>query len=82
MTMQFIILQQNAFIPEIMDKLGAKYEEVDSYESYVHETLEIVLAANNYTAINYIREAVTSPFLSRVEHVLFSIAFTSWDLLS
>ncbi len=63
--------QQNAFIPEMMDKLGAKYEEVDSYEKYVHETLEVVIAANNFTTINYIREAVTSPFLSRVNTSFF-----------
>lgn len=62
---------QNSFIPEMMDKLGAKYEEVDSYDKYLHETLEIVLAANSFTAINYIREAVTSPFLSQVNTSFF-----------
>jgi Cof subfamily protein (haloacid dehalogenase superfamily) len=63
--------QQNSFIPEIMDKLGAKYEEVDSYERYLGETLEIVLAANSFTVINNIREAVTSPFLSRLNTSFF-----------
>lgn len=63
--------QQNSFIPEIMDKLGAKYEEVDSYEGYLGETLEIVLAANSFTVINNIREAVTSPFLSRLNTSFF-----------
>jgi len=62
---------QNSFIPEIMDKLGAKYEEVDSYESYISKTLEIVLAANSFTVINNIREAVTSPFLSRLNTSFF-----------
>lgn len=62
---------QNSFIPEIMDKLGAKYEEVDSYDSCIDKTLEIVLAANNYTAINYIRGAVTFPFLSRLNTSFF-----------
>jgi Cof subfamily protein (haloacid dehalogenase superfamily) len=61
----------NAFIPEIMDKLGAKYEEVDSYETYLGKTLEIVLAANSFTVINNIREAVTSPFLSRLNTSFF-----------
>jgi len=58
--------EYNSFIPEIMDKLGAKYELVDKYDDYLHETLEVVLAANNFTAINYIRDAVSFPFLSRV----------------
>ena len=44
--------QKNSFIPEIMDKLGARYEEVESYENYIHETLEVVLAANSFTVIN------------------------------
>lgn len=58
--------QYNSFIPEIMDKLGAKYELVEKYDDYLHETLEVVLAANNFTAINYVRDAVSFPFLSRV----------------
>lgn len=58
--------QQNAFIPEMLDKFGAKYEEVDSYDNYLNETLEVVIAANSFTAINYIREAVSFPFLSKV----------------
>lgn len=62
---------QNSFIPEMMDKLGAKYEEVDSYGDYIHETLEVVLAANSFTVINNIREAVTFPFLSRVNTSFF-----------
>lgn len=63
--------EKNSFIPEIMDKLGAKYEEVESYESYIGKTLEIVLAANSFTVINNIREAVTSPFLSRLDTSFF-----------
>ena len=62
---------QNSFIAEIMDKLGAKYEEVDSYKSYLDKTLEIVLAANSFTVINNIRQAVTSPFLSRLNTSFF-----------
>jgi len=63
--------QKNSFIPEIMDKLGARYEEVESYENYIHETLEVVLAANSFTVINNIREAVSFPFLSRVNTSFF-----------
>jgi hypothetical protein len=63
--------QSNSFIPEIMDKHGAKYEEVNSYNHYIHETLEVVLAANSFTAINYIREAISFPFLSRLNTSFF-----------
>lgn len=58
--------EYNSFIPEIMDKLGAKYELVERYDNYIDKTLEVVLAANNFTSINYIRDAVSFPFLSRV----------------
>jgi hypothetical protein len=63
--------RQNSFIPEIMDKLGAKYEEVDTYEKYINNTLEVVIAASSYTAINYIRDAVSFPILSRVSTSFF-----------
>src|SRR3989339_414668 len=41
------------------------------YENYIHETLEVVLAANSFTVINNIREAVSFPFLSRVNTSFF-----------
>lgn len=58
--------EANAFIPKIMEKFGAKYELVDSYVDYEDETLEIVIAADNFTMINSIRNSVTSPLLPRV----------------
>lgn len=58
--------EPNAFIPEIMEKFGAKYELVDSYVDYEDETLEIVIAADNFTMINKIRNSVTFPLLPRV----------------
>lgn len=63
--------EKNSFIPEIMDKLGANYEQVESYGEYTHETLEVVLAANSFSVINNIREAITSPFLSRLNTSFF-----------
>lgn len=63
--------EKNSFMPEIMDKLGAKYELIDTYDEYIHETLEVVLVANCFTVINNIREAVTSPFLSRLNTSFF-----------
>lgn len=63
--------ERNSFIPEIMDKHGAMYKEVDSYNDYIHETLEVVLAANSFTIINNIREAISFPFLSRVNTSFF-----------
>ncbi len=62
---------KNAFIPEIMDKLGAKYEKVDSYDDYVHKTLEVVLVGHTFTAVNHIRESITFPFLSRLNTSFF-----------
>ncbi|NWF90053.1 MAG: Cof-type HAD-IIB family hydrolase [Ignavibacteriaceae bacterium] len=63
--------ERNSFIPELMDKHGAKYEQVESYDNYIHETLEVVLAANSFTVINSIRNAVSFPFLSRVNTSFF-----------
>jgi Cof subfamily protein (haloacid dehalogenase superfamily) len=63
--------KENSFIPETMDKLGAKYEEVDSYDDHITQTLEVVLVAKTFTAINNIREAIMPPFLSKVNTSLF-----------
>lgn len=63
--------RENSFIPETMDKLGAKYEEVDSYDNFMQQTLEVVLVAKTFTAINNIRTAITPLFFSKVNTSLF-----------
>jgi len=38
--------EHNSTIPHLMDKFGAKYEEVHSYDDYIDETLELVMVSD------------------------------------
>lgn len=54
--------EQNSVIPKLMDKFGAPYEEVSSYEDLTDKTLEIVFAGDNKRTVQYIRDKFTFPF--------------------
>ena len=54
--------ESNAVIPQIMDKFGAKYELVSSYDKYSDRTLEIVLAGDNRNSMRYIEERMMFPY--------------------
>jgi hydroxymethylpyrimidine pyrophosphatase-like HAD family hydrolase len=45
--------EQNSVIPRIMDKFGARYEEIPSYNGYIENTLEVVFAR---MSLNIFRE--------------------------
>ncbi len=52
----------NSIIPNLMDKFGAVYKEVDSYDDYTNTTLEIVFASDNRRVAQYIRDKMSFPF--------------------
>jgi Cof subfamily protein (haloacid dehalogenase superfamily) len=54
--------ESNSVIPKLIDKYGAVYEQVKSYEDYTSETLEIVFAGDNRRAVEYLRDKFTFPF--------------------
>lgn len=54
--------ENNSVIPQIMDKFGAKYEEVKSYNDYLSETLEVVIASDNKQAIKYVQQRMMEPY--------------------
>ena len=53
--------EQNSIIPKLMDKFGATYQEVSSYDDYTAETLEIVFAGDNRRAVEYVRAKFSFP---------------------
>jgi Cof subfamily protein (haloacid dehalogenase superfamily) len=53
--------EQNSIIPKLMDKFGATYQEVSSYDDYTAETLEIVFAGDNRRAVEYVRDKFSFP---------------------
>ena len=54
--------EENYIITELMEKFGAKYEQVDSYEDYYDKTLEISIAGDNKNFMKYIWERMSFPY--------------------
>lgn len=54
--------EHNTLIPSILDKYGALYKEVESYNPYIEGTLEIVFAGDNRKTMEYLRDRLSFPF--------------------
>jgi len=54
--------EQNSVIPQIMDKFGAVYKEVDSYDKYINKTLEVVIASDFKENVKYVRDHMGFPY--------------------
>ena len=54
--------EENSIIPKLMDKFGATYKEVKTYDNYTEQTLEIVFAGDNRSAVEFIRDKLSFPF--------------------
>ncbi len=54
--------EQNSVIPKLMDKFGAAYKKVDSYEGLSDKTLEIVFAGDNRQTVKFLSDKLSFPF--------------------
>lgn len=54
--------ENNSIIPMILDKSGTLYKEVESYNDFVENTLEIVFAGDNRRTMEYLRDRLSFPF--------------------
>jgi Cof subfamily protein (haloacid dehalogenase superfamily) len=54
--------EQNSVIPKLMDKFGAIYKEIGSYDELTTRTLEIVFAGDNRRTVEFIRDKLSFPF--------------------
>ncbi|MDP3148300.1 MAG: HAD family hydrolase [Ignavibacteria bacterium] len=53
--------EHNSVIPDIIDKFGAKFEEVHSYDNYLDETLEIVFASDMKDNLKFVQSRLKFP---------------------
>ncbi len=53
---------QNSIIPQITDKFGARFKEVESYDEYLDNTLEVFFAGDNRRAVTFLRDKMSFPF--------------------
>jgi len=53
--------ENSPLVPELLDKFGATYIEVDSFEEYLNETLELVVASDYKGSIRFVEKKMTFP---------------------
>lgn len=54
--------EENDTIPQLMEKFGAKYEKVESYDDYLSQTLEVVFSGDNRKYMKYVWERMSFPY--------------------
>ena len=63
--------EHNSVIPQLMEKFGAVYEEVNSYDSYLRNTLEVVLVSDDNTSMKYVKQKMEFPYSIGLETSYF-----------
>ena len=52
----------NTVIPKLLNKFGAKYKEVSTYNNLMDQTLEIVFVGDNKESIEFVKDKFTFPY--------------------
>ncbi len=55
--------ESNSVMPKLVDKYGAIYKQVKSYDELSEETLEIVFAGDNRRAVRYLADRFSFPYV-------------------
>jgi Cof subfamily protein (haloacid dehalogenase superfamily) len=63
--------ERNSIIPQVMEKFGARYEQVESYEKYCDRTLEVVLASDYRDNLRYVYNRLGFPYTSGLDRSYF-----------
>jgi len=53
--------EQNSGVQSLLEKYGARYEEIESFENYIANTLEIVIIGDNKEAMQYVQRKLQFP---------------------
>lgn len=54
--------ENNQGVQELLEKYGAKYKEIVSYENYIRNTLEMVIAGDIKDAIRFVMKKMNFPY--------------------
>ncbi|MDP3444732.1 MAG: HAD family hydrolase [Ignavibacteria bacterium] len=54
--------EDNSSVPELVEKFGAKYKQVDSYDDYLKNTLEVILVSDTQKNIKQVASKMTFPY--------------------
>ena len=54
--------EENAVVPNVLNKFGAVYKAVNSYDNYLDETLEVVICGDNKESVKHIANKMSFPY--------------------
>jgi 5-amino-6-(5-phospho-D-ribitylamino)uracil phosphatase len=54
--------QENSHLPQVINKFGAKYQWVSSYNNYLDNTLEVILVGENASGVRQVAKKMSFPF--------------------
>ncbi|MEW6004729.1 MAG: HAD family hydrolase [Stygiobacter sp.] len=54
--------EENSIFPQMIEKFGAKYKQVYSYDNFIENTLEVVLASDYQPNIKYVANKMSFPY--------------------
>ncbi len=55
--------ERNSLIPQLLEKFGAKYEEVIDYSEYLNGTLELVITGDYKNNVKYMLDKMSFPYV-------------------
>lgn len=54
--------EENALFPQLVNKFGAKYQQVISYDNYLEDVLEVILVGDNSTGVRNAARKMSFPY--------------------
>jgi len=59
---RIVYTEDNSVLRDFMSRLGTTYEQVDSYDNYTDNVLEIIMSGNDKNIVKKIQSKMTPPF--------------------
>jgi len=59
--------EHNSAIPQMLDKFGSEFKEISSYDGYMNNVLEVVIAGERNDSVKYIKNRMNFPYSFGIE---------------
>jgi len=63
--------EENSVLPKVLNKFGATFKEVSSYENYLNETLEVVICGDSKERVKYVTNKMSFPYTFGVRNSFY-----------
>jgi len=54
--------EENGIVPLLLDKFGAKYEQIISYEHFLKDTLEVLIVGDYHNSVKHVARKMSFPY--------------------